>query len=178
MLKTIAECGLVVLAALAVTVFTTGKPVVSVMLTKIVLLVGAAGVLVWHWRRVRVGMGSSNWLKTKGLVLVSNMDFIEDADNSERGYWVSVEYTYKLGLQLFKSSRLTFEKTTHLTLDEAHRFLSGVQNGREINVYYNPEDKSQSVIIPGVSAKSKWQLALWLVTFIAALVGTVFWRGS
>jgi Protein of unknown function (DUF3592) len=83
-----------------------------------------------------------------------------------------------LGLQLFKSSRLTFEKTTHLTLDEAHRFLSGVQNGREINVYYNPEDKSQSVIIPGVSAKSKWQLALWLVTFIAALVGTVFWRGS
>jgi hypothetical protein len=70
MLKTIAECGLVVLAALAVTVFTTGKPVVSVMLTKIVLLVGAAGVLVWHWRRVRVGMGSSNWLKTKGLVLV------------------------------------------------------------------------------------------------------------
>jgi hypothetical protein len=145
------------------------------ILIKIVFLLAPAGLVVWHWRRIRMGIASNNWPKTKGTVLTSNMDFIEDADDSKRGYWVSVEYTYKVGLRLFKSSRLTFEPTTHLTLDEARQLLSGIQNGREIDVYYNPEDKSQSVVITGISTNYKWQLALWLALFVVALICVKYW---
>jgi hypothetical protein len=178
MLKNITQFALIALAAFAAVVFETGKPVGSVMLTKIVLLVATAGVLAWHWRKIRMGMASNNWLKTKGTVLVSNMDFIEDADDSERGYWVSVEYTYKVGLQLFRSNRLTFAPTTHLTLDEAQQLLSGIQNGREIDIYYNPANNSQSVIVTGASTKSKWWLALWLALFVAALISVRYWQPS
>jgi Protein of unknown function (DUF3592) len=178
MFEKVTQFALIALAAFAAVVFETGKPVGSVMLTKIVLLAAAAGVVVWHWRKIRLGMASNTWPKTKGTVLASNMDFVEDADDRERGYWVSVEYTYKVGLQLFKSSRLTFEKTSHLTLDEARQLLSGIQNEREIDVYYNPEQKSQSVIFPGASAKSKWWFALWLALFVAVLVVAKYWRPS
>jgi Protein of unknown function (DUF3592) len=178
MLKNITQFALIALAAFAAVVFETGKPVGSAMLTKVVLLFATAGAVVWHWRKIRMGRASNNWLRTKGTVLVSNMDFIEDADDSERGYWVSVEYTYKVGLQLFRSNRLTFAATTHLTLDEAQRLLSAVENTREIDVYYNPADNSQSVIVTGASTKSKWLLALWLALFVAALISVKYWQPS
>lgn len=176
MFKTVMQFWWVVLVAAAAVVIETGRPVVSGALTKTVLFLMAVGGLAWHWWKMRMGLASNNWPKTKGTVLTSDMDFVEDADNRERGYEVSAEYTYKVGLQLFKSTRLTFDATSHLTLAEAQRLLSVVQNGRDIDVYYNPAENSQSVLVTGTSTRSKWWFALWVTLFVGAIVFVVYWR--
>lgn len=176
MLKKVMQFWWVVLVAFAAVVIETGKPIGSVALTKTVLLLMAVGGLAWHWWKMRMGLASNNWPKTRGTVLASDMDFVEDGDNRERGYEVSAEYTYKVGLQLFKSTRLTFDATSHLTLAEAQRLLSIVQNSREIDVYFNPAEHSQAVLVTGASARSKWWFVLWVVLFVGAIVFAVYWR--
>jgi hypothetical protein len=141
-------------------------------LLHIATLIVTAAIAAWHSWKIYRAYRSTKWIKTKGLMLQCYSEIPDHIDSPDR-YEITVEYTYKVGYQLFKSSRLTFRPVTRIKIHEVNRLLAGIKDGHEVDVYYNPDEKSQSVLVPGMNPDSVWRFLFWFVMFASAVIYTI-----
>jgi Protein of unknown function (DUF3592) len=131
-----------------------------------------AAIAAWHSWKIYLAHRSNKWVKTKGVMLKCYSEVPDHIDQPDR-YEITVEYTYKVGYQLFKSNRLTFQPVTRLKINEVNRLLADIKDKDKVNVFYNPSCHSQSVLVPGISWSNLWRLLFWLAfsafVFIATL---------
>jgi Protein of unknown function (DUF3592) len=132
----------------------------------------AAAIAAWHSWKIYLAHRSTRWAKTEGLMLACYSEIPDQIDNPDR-YEITVEYTYKVGYQLFKSNQLTFRPVTRLKIHEVNRLLAGIKDMDKVDVYYNPDVHSQSVLIPGISWSNLWRLLFWLAFAAFVFIATI-----
>jgi len=145
---------------------------------KLLLVLIALGYLVSQIRQFRLAQASQRWHSVRGKV---RRAFVEEHPSfSNRGgeriyhYSANVVYTYQIGAQQFESTHLTFEPTTGLTEDAVTQLLDGITEGTEVDVFYDPLNHEQAVLIPGTSSGNTFQLVLAIAGFAFSIGFALF----
>lgn len=93
---------------------------------------------------------STTWPTAKGIIVSSNVkkvDFSEDVN-----YVPVIKYEFKVRSYPVVCDNVTYESFTPLLSEtEAFREASKYSVGDEVDVYYDPTNYSEAVLVPGVS---------------------------
>ena len=139
-----------------------------------VVLVGLALAAYEVWR-IHLGIEAMRWLRTTGKLTKAWVDEatlpIEFDEDGESYHSANVRYHYKVGARWYKSSRLSYRGTLWLPQDEAHSLIAGLQEGREVDVHYDPRNPARAVLVPGSSTGNLMNLLLYLGAAAFALYG-------
>jgi energy-coupling factor transporter transmembrane protein EcfT len=99
------------------------------------------------------GLESKNWPVAKGSVTQSEIEKRTETTGSGtsrrkvvKSYPV-VKYTYSVGNRDYQSGRITFGQSK-----DAHHTVARYPKGKNIQVYYNPENPAEAVLEPGGDA--------------------------
>jgi hypothetical protein len=101
---------------------------------------------------------SESWPQTKGTVVASKVSKHTSRSRDSKGrsststtYGADVSYKYTVGGEAYTSERISYGDF-HGSREGAESLTKKYNVGREVTVYYNPEDAAQSVLEPGTSA--------------------------
>ena len=131
-----------------------------------VVLVALALAAYEAWR-IHLGLEAMRWLRTTGKLTRAWVDDatlpIEfDAEDGEGRHSANVRYHYKVGARWYKSSRLSYRGTLWLPLEEAYSLIQGLEEGREVDVHYDPRNPARAVLVPGSSTGNLLNFMLYL----------------
>jgi len=133
----------------------------------------AAGMAVYHVRRILLGRASGHWPKVQGTVLDARFDEStwRDEDGDEGTTWSAhMEYRYTVKGRHFRSHHFTWRPVRGLGQREAYALLQGLHRGSEVEVRYDPRRPDRAVVLPGIDNGNWLRLGLWLAGAVAALV--------
>jgi hypothetical protein len=120
----------------------------------VVLLFAAAFTkMVWQ---------AASWPIAPGRIISSNVEsYLDDTDGPPRTqYRARVLYTYEVHGRQYTGDRLSLGLTISGTLSRlAQRTASRYPVGHSVDVYYNPDNPSDSLLHP----HSRWHYLLWLI---------------
>jgi hypothetical protein len=112
------------------------------------LITLAIGILfAWETAMLRLSIASASWIRTTGHVL--KVQVIDDNDEGTATYSIRIQYRYRARGMQFESSRLSYQPTSGLLFSDALTMIQGVRAGTEIDVYYNPRNPRQAVLVRG-----------------------------
>jgi hypothetical protein len=115
-----------------------------------VLVLGLIAGGVWHvWSRQQA---SRSWPAVEGEVVSARIVESDDGSNNGEGsrrFTVEVEYTYTLGGQRYRGTRIRYAHQGHRERSEAEAELAGYAPGRRLKVFHDPADPAQSVLVQG-----------------------------
>ncbi|RMH94850.1 DUF3592 domain-containing protein [Lysobacter pythonis] len=139
-----------------------------------VLMLGS-GMSVMEWRNIRLGIESRRWRAVPCLI---NKAWVGehphgDSGDDDVGYSANVEYEYKIGMRRFRSTRLSFQPTRGLSHEDASALLAGLVMGQRVTGWYDPLEKSRSVLIPDIATGNAFALVLPAVLAVCAAVWLV-----
>lgn len=123
--------------------------VLTIIVVTVFLAIGAA--LLYSTIKARLKVDAARqWPVTKAAVLTS--EILEDYTRTATGtvnptYTPAVNYEYQVAGQKFTNARVVFGKIKFPFL-EASDVLTHFPVGAEVDVYYNPEDPADSVLLP------------------------------
>lgn len=132
----------------------------------VVFFAMGSGVLIYGVRNLLLADASRNWPTVKGKVTVSKMG-THRGDKSTT-YSADVAYDYTVNGTRYTGDRVTFGSVSTSSTARARRVLNRYPKGKEVTVYYNPEDPEQSVLEPGIHGAT-WFLPAFGLLF--AVVG-------
>jgi hypothetical protein len=117
------------------------------------------------------GRASRGWPTIRGRVVRVSIDegLLNRGQQNRESYSANVTYSYEIGGTPFQSSRFTFRPTTGLSENEVTRMLDGITTADEVDVYYDPNNWGEAVLLPGTSFDNALRLAFSLVALV--LVG-------
>lgn len=106
------------------------------------------GIFVWGVRIRLRWIRSKYWPSTRGIITASSRRVNEDhrPNASSVTYGASVQYSYVAARQPFTGTRVTFGDYSASNPSHAAAILGRYPKGREVTVYYDPEDPSYSVL--------------------------------
>lgn len=113
-------------------------------------------------------MGSQNWPSTEGVIMETNLVHAYGARGMD-GYLPGLEYQYKVGVHAYVGTRIDFHTQDHLyTQSYAESWLQKYPPGRNVTVYYDPTDASNSILESGI--KQEQHIIFYLgVGYIVAM---------
>lgn len=85
-------------------------------------------------------------------------------------YGARIEYTYRVGSQEYAGKRVRYGEFNSSDSRWAHATVAAHPVGKEIPVYYTPEDPGDALLMPGVEG-SDLMLLLFLTPFNAIMLG-------
>ena len=117
-----------------------------------VFMVLTAGILILGWfgtaQDILKAIQSYRWIKTEGQVLSSRID--RDEFDGSVSFKATLDYEYRVDTQCFRSSTIGYFGMHALTMGNAKKQLGGMSVGDSIDVYYNPENPMEAVILRGL----------------------------
>ncbi len=118
----------------------------------------------------RMGKASASWPYVEGQVIAATVDMSVSTDSdgmTTRRYTPRVVYSYTISGQQFSGDQINIGSTWHYPSQARAESKLAYQTGQRVNVYYNPENPSQTVLEPG-STRGAWgTLLIGIVFFIA-----------
>ncbi len=121
-------------------------------MNKVLLLVLAGisiGILI-HGIRMRLkGTGSRHWSRARGVIKESFVDTSVNTglnDPNSVSYFAAVTYSYRVGGREFTGKQVTFGDHGTPRLAHANAILARYPEGREIDVHFDPDRPSFSVL--------------------------------
>ncbi|MFZ0449149.1 MAG: DUF3592 domain-containing protein [Desulfatiglandaceae bacterium] len=127
------------------------------------------------------GMESKNWPVANGSVIQSKIEKRTETTGTGtskrkvvKSYAV-VKYTYAVGNRDYQSSRITFGQSK-----DAYKTVSRYPKGKNIQVYYDPENPAQAVLEPGGDkTMSIVFIGLGAILLVMGLItASKFWKMS
>lgn len=107
---------------------------------------------------------SKSWPTCEGKIVESFVEEKTDTDGTT--YRARIKYEYKVNGSTFNCDNISFEAIGSLDQEVATRYIGQFCIDDRVKVYYNPQDKYEAVLIPGIG---KQQLpTIWFVA-IASL---------
>lgn len=123
---------------------------------KIVLVVGI-GFLAWSGYTYSKASASSGWPSTQGEVVVSMVDKTTQTTNSNVKwiYQPILKYDYEIDGVAYSGDRIRFTSfsISHKKEHKAKREISAYPVGKSVQVFYNPQNPSDSVLETGVGSR-------------------------
>jgi hypothetical protein len=125
-------------------------PTVELLVAIALTAFGAASVIWSLWELVQ-SIRSSGWLRTEGVVVVSDLQRSRDTDAGYT-YRPEISYSYSVGGHDFVASRPKFGAGVWLSWSgPAVRTTRKYPAGGLVTVWYDPADPQESVLETGVS---------------------------
>jgi len=121
-----------------------------VKLRWLTLLISALGLiaLLLGSYQIIVANRSLAWPSTLGKVARA---YVAPYGGNARGYYRTVvTYTYEVGGRIYQSHQLAIVESYTNQLNEAQAMVSHFSSGSTVTVYYNPDDPSNAVLMPGL----------------------------
>lgn len=126
------------------------------------------GVGIWS---VQKGMESEGWETVQGTILKSDIKKNESTTRDAKGfrrtktsYIVTVNYFFEIDDNRYEGNTISFGNVSHSERSDAQNELKSYPKGKEVKVYFNPEDPDDSVLKKGVV----WPM--WIVIGIGAVI--------
>ena len=126
---------------------------------KLILLAAMLYVSYFHVRAIFFGRKSLNWRSANAVVTKS------DIDRESGTYHPKIIYRYSVNGQTHINDTYTFTGTGYIFKKQAIAISLKHPEGIEIQIRYNQNNPSQSVMVPGVHWSSYANLAFFLLFF-------------
>ncbi|MEJ2104887.1 MAG: DUF3592 domain-containing protein [Ignavibacteriaceae bacterium] len=124
------------------------------------------------------GQKTLGWTLAKGKIIKSEMGISQSLtrETFENYYRADIEYEYELLGNKFKSNQAYLGDKVYLTYDnKAEKILKMFPANKTVNVYVNPDNHSDSVLIRGSGGNRVLNIALGLILiFIGIFVQSNF----
>ena len=132
------------------------------------------GVGLWM---INKGMQSENWEKGTATITSSEIEKTESKSKDAQGftqtstsYGVSVKYSYTVEGVNYEGNTVGFGTMSHNERSDAQEELKSYPKGKTIDVYYDPEIPSDSVLNKGVF----WPMYIVIVVMVIILIGSIW----
>jgi hypothetical protein len=132
------------------------------------------GVGLWM---INKGIQSENWDKGTATITSSEIEKTESRSKDAQGftqtstsYSVRVTYAYTVEGNNYEGNTVGFGTMSHNERSDAQEELKSYPQGKSIDVYYDPENPSDSVLKKGVF----WPMYIVIVVMVIMLIGS-FW---
>ncbi|MFU8860970.1 MAG: DUF3592 domain-containing protein [Cyclonatronaceae bacterium] len=130
------------------------------------VFLGLSLLLTWgFYRQFSTAQNSKNWPFVTGEVI----EFDVRNRTADKSVYATIRYTYKVDGYTYTGNRFTLENGEPDVRQVARR-LDAYPEGRTITVYYNPENPSQAVLEPGVSANALMVTSMAYLFFVLVIV--------
>jgi hypothetical protein len=135
------------------------------------ILITIASILVLCGYQLYMGLSSGSWPSTTARIVNLNLSS-PWWDEESIGYHLRAEYTYTVESETYRSYRVSFGHRSYFSKKHASEQFP---LGKEVEVYYDPENPANAVLEPGMkNLFSDWSLiflilALTIVTMLALI---------
>jgi hypothetical protein len=115
----------------------------------ILVVIGGMVFMNWGWPPVQQTIHLKDWPSVNGEIIRS--EIYSERNDGKTQYRPDIVYTYHVDGRSYVSSNLTMGDPRHASsLSTAKRAQAEYPVGRNVNVYYDPDLPSSSVLEPGV----------------------------
>ena len=132
------------------------------------------GVGLWM---INKGMQSENWDKGTATITSSEIEKTESRSKDAQGFTrtstsfsVRVTYAYTVEGSNYEGNTVGFGTMSHNERSDAQEELKSYPKGKTIEVYYDPENPSDSVLKKGVF----WPMYIMISIMIIILIGSIW----
>ena len=132
------------------------------------------GVGLWM---INKGIESENWDKGTATITSSEIEKTESRSKDAQGftqtstsYSVRVTYAYTVEGNNYEGNTVGFGTMSHNERTDAQEELKSYPQGKSIDVYYDPENPSDSVLKKGVF----WPMYIVIVVMVIMLIGSIW----
>ena len=132
------------------------------------------GVGLWA---INKGMQSENWDKGTATITSSEIEKTERRSKDPQGfnqtstsYSVRVKYSYTVEGSNYEGNTIGFGTMSHNEKSDAQEELKSYPKGKKIDVYYDPENPSDSVLKKGVF----WPMYIVIAVSVIMLIGSIW----
>lgn len=139
-----------------------------VPLVSVACVVGGIWILKLSvgWRRK--GTASTEWPSVRGKILSSKLH-LANASRTSIGPDVSLRYEYAVGSEEYTNEKIAFYEVT--TTDEANVLYERFPPGAEVDVFYNPANRKESVLVQGLRTEKQFhEFAMGVIVILVGLV--------
>lgn len=147
------------------------------------VVIGVAGVvtIAIGLRRLATAGASVKWPHVKGEILTSKLE--EEADDSGEGapktFRAAVTYRYTVDGKTFEGDRTDLNDLSTSDPAPAQSLLQQFPAGATVDVFYDPQNPSQSLLKPGISGASAIYPAVGLLLVVLGLsMFGIVWKVS
>ena len=123
------------------------------------------------------GIQSENWDKGTAMITSSEIEKKESRSNDDQGFTqtstsfcVRVKYSYNVEGSNYEGNSVGFGTMSHNEISDAQKELKSYPIGKTIDVYYDPENPSDSVLNKGVF----WPMYIVIVVMVIMLIGSIW----
>ena len=114
-------------------------------------------------KQTAIGVASTNWPSVQGRVTESRTELV-DAENAS--YELVIRYTYVVDENELRGDTLGCRRSYLTNLDSVQEIVSAYPSGMNVDVYYDPNDVSKSLLEPGVDSKVHFRVTAILGVFL------------
>ena len=132
------------------------------------------GVGLWM---INKGMQSENWDKGTATITSSEIEKTESRSKDAQGFTrtstsfsVRVTYAFTVEGSNYEGNTVGFGTMSHNERSDAQEELKSYPKGKTIEVYYDPENPSDSVLKKGVF----WPMYIMISIMIIILIGSIW----
>lgn len=130
----------------------------------LIFLAGAAGTgcfFVASWRCIDLAKQALEWPKTTGVVM--SFKIVGSSTPGGGGHrYPKIKYRYCVKNASYVSELIRTDKTDYsLSKAQIQEYRDKYHEGASVTVYYNPDDPSVAVLLPGVSRSMYGSAVLW-----------------
>ncbi|MBL4884939.1 MAG: DUF3592 domain-containing protein [Planctomycetaceae bacterium] len=138
-------------------------------------VVGGCFMWFWGWPVLQMAKASQDWPSTNGSVLSSEVVSNRDNDG-DTSYRPQIEYSYQVDGQDYQQGNIRYDGDWGSSNSSyAHKTVREYPIGKQVDIYYDPENVTEAVLEPGVTWASYSILGFGLIFF---LVGSVILLGA
>ena len=139
----------------------------------------SAVILIYIGSDILKAQKSRSWPTASGTVLDSGMESHQSRDDDgdiKTTYGATIQYKYTVDGQEFVGDRRTFSNVRTSSVRNTEKILERYPRGSSVDVFYDPDDPSSSVLESGVGAATYILLLVpigFLVFGIAGALGFI-----
>ena len=142
----------------------------KVFILTILTGVGIACIYMGYYN-ITNSKASESWPSTKGVIIKSVVVKTESAEHNGRTYSAKIEYKYIVEYKEYISDKVSF-----LNTDRPTTKVKKYPVGKEVDVFYNPENLEISVLEPGYSPLLYLWFAGAIIPFFFAFYLNRLWK--
>lgn len=148
------------------------SPFGAKLFSSVFIMVGGA-VLFFGMRSVLQAHASSGWPTTIGKVISSSLDS-KRSDKGGTTYHAAVLYEFSVSGVVHSSDDVAYGQYGSSDPSYAQGLVNNYPAGKEVTVYYSPNNANDSVLEPGISGKAFFMPAFGAVFFTVGVVMFIY----
>lgn len=134
-----------------------------------VLLAFGIATLVYSRSDSRNSRASTDWPTATGVIVSSEMITRSEKNHSDR-YSPNIEYEYEVDSIKYEGYQVSYSFNEESARSVVESIVKDYPAGKDVEVYYKPEDPGESVLRPGDVNRLPQVIAGWVTIVLSVLL--------